>query len=140
MAIPAFLTAPPPIALKQFGTIYQLGRVSSPPSCLFTAATFFYLSYCTHPSNSHHFIESQSVWKSYLLAGACAGAVVPYTYAALEKVNHKLLHLGKMSAEALKNEDEIDTKILLRRWRSLNLVRSGMLAASAIIGFCTLLS
>ena len=135
MAIPAFLAAPAPIALKQFNTIYQIGKVSSPPSCLFTAGTFFYLSYCSHPSFSHASIDSQIGWKYYLAASACAGIVVPFTYVVLEKTSQELLRLEKIDGESLKDEDKTRVGMLLRRWKILNLIRSGMLAASTIIGF-----
>lgn len=141
MAIPAFLTAPAPVALKQFNAIYQIGKVSSPPSCIFTAAAFFYLSYYNYPSFSHGIIESQGGgWKGYFVAGACAGAVVPFTYTVLEKTSQELLRLEKIKGEELNGEGELRVRMLLRRWRSLNLVRSGILATCAIIGFCSILS
>ena len=80
MAIPAFLIAPAPVALKQFNTIYQIRKVSSLPSCLFTEATFFYLSYYNYPSLSYGIIESQGGWKGSFVAGACAGSAAPFTY------------------------------------------------------------
>jgi hypothetical protein len=139
MGIPAFLAAPATISLKQFNTIYQIGKASTPPSCLFTAATFFYLSYCNYPSLSHGIIEPQSRWKRHLGAGVCAAVVLLFTYIVLEKTSQELLRLEKTEGESLKGESEIVVGILLHRWKSLNLVRSGMLAASAIIGFFSIL-
>jgi Domain of unknown function (DUF1772) len=135
MAIPAFLEASAPTALKQFDTIYQIGKVSTPPSCVFTAATFFYLSYCSHPSLSHSLIESRNGWKEYLVAGACAGMVLPFTYIVLEKTSQELLHLEHKNDKALDEEGNTRVDMLLRRWKILNLVRSVMLVASAIVGF-----
>jgi hypothetical protein len=134
MAIPAFLETSAPTALNQFDTIYQIGKVSTPPSCVFTAATFFYLSYCSHPSISRSLIESRNWWKGYLAAGACAGMVLPFIYIVLEKTSQELLHFEHKNDKSL---DEGNTRVdmLLRRWKILSFVRSGMLVASAIVGF-----
>jgi len=83
VALPALLAVPTHIAIKQFDTIYQIDKVSSPPSCFFTAANFFNLS-CNYPSVTHAIIESQGRKKRHLLAGVCTEAVVAFTYVILE--------------------------------------------------------
>jgi hypothetical protein len=135
MAIPAFLEASASTALNQFDPIYQIGKVSTPPSCIFTAATFFYLSYCNHPSISHSLIESRNGWKGYFVAGACAGMVLLFTYIVLENTSQELLHFEHKNDKSLDEEGNTRVDMLLRRWKILNLVRGGIFVASAIIGF-----
>lgn len=58
----------------------------------------------------------------------------------LEKTSQELLRLKNIDGESLEDKDKMRVEMRLRRWVSLNLVRSGMLAASAIICFCSILS
>lgn len=125
MAIPAFLVAPSHIALKQFKTIYDIGKISTPPACVVTAGTFLYLSY------RNYALDSNSPWISFLGAGISSGAVLGLTYAVLERSSQKLLRLEKESTVI--HDDEV--KDALRRWRLVNFIRSALFATSAIISF-----
>lgn len=60
--------------------------------------------------------------------------VLPFIYIVLEKTSQELLHFEHKNDKSL---DEGNTRVdmLLRRWKILSFVRSGMLVASAIVGF-----
>jgi hypothetical protein len=145
MAIPAFISAPTTIALTQFRTIYDIGKVLTPPCCLFTAGTFFYLSYQSYSLASSDYLtvigaRAAWEWKAYAVAGTLAGAVVVFTYAVLERTSQWLLRLGRIGGvKQEEGEGKRKVEMLLRKWGWLNLVRSGMLGASAIIGVWAIL-
>jgi len=61
--------------------------------------------------------------------------VLPFTYIVLEKTSQELLHFEHKNDKSLDEEGNTRVDMLLRRWKILNLVRSGMFVASAIIGF-----
>lgn len=127
MAIPAFLTAPTDIALKQFKTIYDIGKLSTPPACLVSAGTFLYLSY------RNYALDSNSPWMVFLGAGISSGTVLALTYIALERSSQTLIRLEKLPTEKIIPEEEV--KAALRRWKLVNFIRSGLFASSAILSF-----
>jgi Domain of unknown function (DUF1772) len=135
MAVPALLVAQPRTTLKQWTNMYDLGRVTSPPSVLFSSLVFFYLSYRTHPATTY--LTGENEWTLYLAAGTVVGAVLPFSFGVMERTNQELLRFGtprEGGKEPLKKEDEDRIRVLIGRWKGLNLVRSAMLAIGAGIG------
>src|SRR5258706_15209491 len=93
MAIPALLySGSPTTALRQWTSMYELGRVTTPPSMALSSLVFFYLSYWHYSSSS---FSSKREWQLYLLAGSIVGGVLAFTYGGLEKGNHDVLALVK---------------------------------------------
>ena len=90
---------------------------------------FFYLAYRTHPATTY--LTGEHEWTLYLAAGTVVGAVLPFTFGVLERTSQELLRIGKREG---KEVDEERIKVLIGRWKVLNLVRSVMLAVGAGIG------
>jgi len=100
VALPALLAVPTHIAIKQFDTIYQIDKVSSPPSCFFTAANFFNLvSYSCYHRVSRQEEKASFSWCMY--RGGCGIYLCDFGDDKSE-----LLRLEKLGGESLKKEDK----------------------------------
>jgi len=73
------------------------------------------------------------VWKRYATAGALTLAIVPFTLIFMNPTNQALLQIaGGGATAAVVNDDSV--RALITKWTGLNLIRSLLPLAGAIIG------
>jgi hypothetical protein len=77
--------------------------------------------------------QGQPAWTRYGLAGALTIGIVPFTIIAMTATNNALMQVAS-GATAL-GEDA--TRSLLLKWKGLNMVRSMLPLAGAVVGLWT---
>ncbi|MCJ1421746.1 hypothetical protein MMC32_008112 [Xylographa parallela] len=137
IAVPALYHAPTTVMLKQFATIYAIGKATA-PTTLVAAATFSgYLAYAL-----------PSLRYSYVATAVLPCMVVPWTGIMMMSINDELAR-RLVAAENLKGSETTSeaampkgqkTVDLLAKWQGLNYVRALFPLAGAIVGVWTAVS
>jgi len=125
--VPALLQAPPPVAVKQWASIFNLGKVTGPPISIAAAGAYSYLAYQLPSSSSPKF-------KGYVTAAILSAVIAPYTIILMSSTNNKLLAL-----DAAGGRGE-GTFSLLDHWGVLNFWRGLIVTVSGGLGLWTALS
>lgn len=113
----------------QWQTMYNRGKARMPAAALAALVGFAYVAYDQKS-------QGQLAWKRYGLAAALTIAVVPYTIIGMTATNKALMQVA--SGAAALSEDA--TRSLLVRWNGLNMVRSMLPLAGAVVGVWTLVA
>ncbi|CZR61030.1 uncharacterized protein PAC_10926 [Phialocephala subalpina] len=146
--IPRLLDSPTPLMLKQWNTMFQVGRKAGPQLALLSAISYFYLSYKSHLSPLPAFSNTLlSKTTSYAIAGLLSIGIVPYTLIFISGTNSKLLKKVE-ETKTLKVSDEVvevglgneSAHALVDWWGMLNLGRGALLVASGVLGAWTALN
>jgi hypothetical protein len=138
--IPLLLEAPTPLLLKQWNNAYLAGKKTAPPFAALSSVCYFYLAYSL-PFNS-----PKSKLYGYLLAGALAVGIVPYTLAVMLPTNRKLLAKVEETKTLGVKDELVEVGLgnetahkLVDSWGVLNLGRAFMLAIGSVVGAWTAL-
>jgi len=127
--IPTLMEAPAPVAAKQWKKMFDLGRVSMPPTTILTSSIFGYLAWQS---------ATPSSFRLYTAAAIIAPTMIPFTIGVMMPTNNKLEEKAQSFASSGADEvgvaKEETVNALLDRWATLNLVRSVLLLTSAILG------
>lgn len=126
LAIPALLSSSPSVPsqvlAQQWAGIYNRGKALGPQAAAVSLLGYGYLMYDRSRQGRG--------WGKYVGAAALTVGIVPFTALFMDTTNQALLGAaagaGSLSSEAV---DE-----LLTRWRVLNLVRSLLPLAGAMLG------
>ncbi|MCJ1316010.1 hypothetical protein MMC15_001330 [Xylographa vitiligo] len=136
IAVPALYHAPTTVMLKQWATLYAIGKATAPTTLLAAAAFSGYLAYAV-----------PSLRWNYTAAAILPCMVVPWTAIMMSSTNDELAR-RLMAVEDLKGSKTTSetsmpegqkTADLLAKWQSLNYVRALFpLAGSAVGAWATL--
>ena len=139
--VPRILESPSPLLLRQWSRTYNNGKKTVPPIAALSSACYFYLAY-TLPAS-----EERLKLYSYVLAGALAVGIIPYTGLFMLKTNRKLLAKAQGTSTLGKNGEVVDVgpgeetaHKLVDLWSLMNLGRAAMLTAASVIGAWTALN
>lgn len=129
-AVPGILSAPAPpqILAKQWETLFNRGKSTMPIVAIASLLGYAYLAYRQKSSGLG--------WKRYAMAGALTIAIVPYTLIFMGPTNSSLLQAA--SGATTLSDDA--THSLMLTWKSLNMGRSMLPLAGALLGLCTLVA
>ena len=122
--------------LKQWATLYAIGKATAPPTVLVAAAFSGYLAYAV-----------PSLRYSYMAAAVLPCLVVPWTFFMMIPTNDELTRRltaatdlkGSEASEAALPQGQKTTDILAN-WQGLNSVRALFPLAGAILGAWTAIS
>ncbi|MCJ1392995.1 hypothetical protein MMC18_005867 [Xylographa bjoerkii] len=137
IAVPALYHAPTPIMLKQWATIYAIGKATGPVAALVAATAFGYLARAV-----------PALRYSYVGAAALSITIVPWTGIMMTATNDELtnrlaafekLKDGEAAAEAGRPQGE-KTVDLMAKWQALNYVRALFPLAGAVLAAWATLS
>ncbi|MCJ1437579.1 hypothetical protein MMC27_006966 [Xylographa pallens] len=137
IAVPALYHAPTTVMLKQWATIYAIGKATAPTTLVVAAAFSGYLAYAV-----------PSLRYSYVGAAVLPCMVVPWTAIMMSSTNDELAR-RLVAAENLKGGETTSeaaipkgqkTADLLAKWQGLNYVRGLFPLAGAVVGAWTALS
>lgn len=110
-------------------------------SSLGSFAYLAYHNYQTYSNPSIIYSPFSDLWKGYLLAGALALSIIPYTLAVMGPgVNRKLHAIHDEEYKGLnggKTATSENTHNLLEKWAGHNLVRACLSTAGAVVGCWT---
>ncbi|KAI8181045.1 Monooxygenase hypC [Colletotrichum sp. SAR 10_75] len=115
-------SAEPIHALKLWQNLFYRGMSIGPKVA---GLTFLSLAYSAYDRYRHGL-----AWKPFVVAGALGLGIVPYTFAFMGPTNERLL-AGAQGVVAL---GWSETRELLVRWQTLNVVRSFFSIAGAAVG------
>jgi hypothetical protein len=88
--IPRLLESPTPLMLRQWGSMFSMGRKTGQPISLTAAASYFYLAYQAHNASSTSLaLKHKAI--GFSIAGGLCVAVVPFTLFFINDTNQKLL-------------------------------------------------
>jgi hypothetical protein len=128
LTIPLLYNLPVPTSTRLFSSLYHRGAITLVPLTLFSGLNFGTLAYL---------IPSQRL--TYAIAGASTLSALAWTQIVIAPTNKRLCEvseMGDVETEKVKGE-EVDE--LLRRWKWMNFVRSGLALAGGLVGFSALL-
>ncbi|KAF2794185.1 hypothetical protein K505DRAFT_275564 [Melanomma pulvis-pyrius CBS 109.77] len=132
--IPAVLKAPAPLAVRQWRTVFDLGRKIGPVLALASSLSFGYVAYNQD--------SASTPFKLNVIAAVLLPSIIPFTLAFIDPTNKKLdkklesfvgTALTDKAAEAGIAEEET-THALLDKWATLNLARAGIIGLGAVLG------
>lgn len=126
LAIPGLLSTtssvPTQLLAQQWAGIYNRGKLLGPQAAVLSLLGYGYLMYDRS--------RQRRGWGVYLGAMALTIGIVPYTLIFMDRTNQALLGVAEganvLGAEAVRE--------LLVRWKGLNLVRSLLPLAGAVLG------
>lgn len=129
--MPGLLSAPVGGALlaQQWQTMYDLGKAVMPTIAVGSLAAFAYAAY----DRSRRHLD----WKRYATAGGLTLAIVPFTLIFMHPTNRSLLQIAGGGATAVVVNDD-SVRALITKWAGLNLVRSLLPLAGAVVGIWAL--
>lgn len=114
---------------EQWAAIYNRGKVTAPPVAVASLAAYAFLAYELKNGG-------QLNWERYGLAGALTAGIIPFTLIGMASTNGALMQVAG-GATSLSDDA---TRSLLLRWQGLNLVRSMLPLAGAVLGLWTLVA
>ncbi|KAH8883679.1 hypothetical protein GQ53DRAFT_428072 [Thozetella sp. PMI_491] len=134
LVVPALLSAPHNIAVKQFKLIHAIGRLTQTPATLVAALLHGFVAYRARDLGS-------GAWSRWATSAALTAAVVPWSLALVEPVNGQLLAIAG-TGDKREGGTEISekTEVLLRRWNVLNVFRAGFAFAAGGVSLWTVLA
>jgi len=117
--------------------MFDQGKALGPPGALLSAGSYFYLAYK---------FPTQTKFYSYVAAGVLALSIIPYTGAAMQPTNKKLIDKAE-ETKTLSFKDEVGeaglgeetAHKLVDHWGVLNLGRGVLMLCSAVLGAWTAL-
>lgn len=125
--------------VKQWRSIYELGKTQNPPIAAVTSAAFFYLAW------SARCIAPQSrIPLCYGSAAILTLGIAPFTLLVMSTTNNKLIHHSEFAPKKSHSpsidtsDEEIDR--LLARWTSLNAFRSLLPLIGGLLGLAASLA
>lgn len=139
ITIPSLALSPPELAVRQWNTAFDIGKVTAPPLALTSAACFGYLVYATrHAVSQSHAMGIRSPMVLYAVATVAIPSIVPYTIAIMNPTNVRLIALAR-EAEVKGKGNEIgategEVQKLLTKWAGMNYVRAVVVGTGAVLG------
>ena len=115
-------------AAPAWAGLYNHGVAIMPKVAGLVATSFLYAAYTSSETDD----GGRQSWKGYTAAAVLAVAIVPYTIALMRPTNDILLSAAAGTANAL-----TEVRGLIDKWAVLNLIRSTLPLASAVVGFLT---
>ncbi|MCJ1401461.1 hypothetical protein MMC11_004674 [Xylographa trunciseda] len=131
VTIPCLCQAPTAVMLKQFASLYNIGKATAPVADIVATAAFAYLAYAV-----------PALRNSYIGAAAIACMIGPWTLIMMIPTNDELFR-RVAAAEKLKDGESVSeaglpkgqkTPELLAKWRRLNYLRALFPLTGAIMG------
>ncbi|PYH88764.1 DUF1772-domain-containing protein [Aspergillus ellipticus CBS 707.79] len=107
---------------QQFRLVYEYGKQRMPPVALLTATNFLYLAWSVRPGTALAVLAPRHSAVGYAVAVALTVGIVPWTAAAMGRVNAGLLGWEE-SVDGKREGEEERVVGLLRRWGWLNVGR-----------------
>lgn len=114
-------------AVKLWRNTFELGKGLAPPIALATASSLAFCGWTTRNIRTSGLKDG----RLFFVASVLSVAIVPYTLIFMKSTNDKLLSLAKK--EELTASESQDGEALLKRWVSLNGVRSLLPLAGAVL-------
>ncbi|KAK2072573.1 hypothetical protein P8C59_006920 [Phyllachora maydis] len=150
MTIPAFLLGPHSIAVKQFKLLHSIGFVSQPPTTFVALLLHGFVAYRAYAAaaaapalfgrvrGGAGGVSGAAV--SWAVSAALTAVVLPFTFAVMEPTSQHLLAIAG-TGEKREGGTEVAEKTegLLRRWSSLNAVRSVLSVSAGLVGLWSVL-
>jgi hypothetical protein len=99
----------------QWLRMYNIGKAQNPPIAAAAAASYLYISYALR-------LRPQAA--IYAAAAVSTLGIVPWTLAAMAKVNGQLAASAKNEVIATAQDDRTQIVDLIQKWGVLNFVRS----------------
>lgn len=125
------------IIVKQWHAMFETGKAQNPPIAVLTASAFLYLAWASRPRSQFRSLFRRPGSASlYLSAALLTIGIVPWTVVTMTKTNNSLIAI----AEAAKTPVVTEVSELLKRWTSLNGVRSCFPLLGGVLGLFAILS
>ena len=116
---------------RQWQTIFSTGKAQNPPVAAVAAASFSYLAWTLRS------VPGNRAWL-YGTAAVFTIGIAPWTILAMTPTNEKLIKKAEGKVDVKGDEEEV--RMLLKRWSSLNGIRSLLPLAGAALGLFTVLA
>ncbi|KAE8355655.1 hypothetical protein BDV28DRAFT_31061 [Aspergillus coremiiformis] len=125
--------------VKQWRNFFENGRAQNPPIVALSAAAFLYLAWSVRPGSSgaSHVPYNSALW--YCAAAALTLGTIPFTLIVMNRTNEALAQKAKCDAESV-NKDHEEVDRLVRKWKTLNGVRSLLPLLGCIAGVVAIVS
>ncbi|KAF2024554.1 hypothetical protein EK21DRAFT_104576 [Setomelanomma holmii] len=135
--VPTLNLAPVDILVKEFRTMYNIGKSTSPLFAVIVTMCNGFSAYHSKDSTSL-VLRSVSPFALYLAATMCVPCIIPYTVLYMEPtVNVKLLDMGAKAEKGAKARDlgtsEKDIRDMLVRWKGMNFIRAAIVGTGALL-------
>lgn len=129
----------PHTAVKQWRRVYETGKAQNPPVAAGTSAALFYLAWSFRAGTPLYRQTKYSLSGLYCAAAVLTLGIVPFTFTAMARTNNTLMSRSK---EELEPSKRISTELddLLRKWISLNGVRSLFPLVASFVGIFAVFS
>jgi hypothetical protein len=114
-------------AVKLWRNTFELGKGLAPPIALATASSLAFCGWTTRDIHGSGIEDG----RLFFLSGLLTVSIVPFTIIFMNSTNVKLLGLAKK--EELTASESQDGEALLKKWVSLNAVRSLLPLAAAVL-------
>jgi len=140
--VPRILESPSPLLLRQWNHTFRAGMSTIAPLASLSALLFWCLAY--KAKNAPNVMPHR--WKSYLVTGALAIGILPYTAGLMLPTNKKLLDKAKETSSLAVDDKLVEVGMggetahqLVDKWATLNLGRAILLGIAAVLGTWTAL-
>ena len=121
------------ILAQQWKYTFEAGKSQNPPIAAVTAATFSYLAW-----TAGHGPRNRA--RLYGVAAALTIAIVPWTLLAMSPTNSRLSAKAEEAWTRKGKEDDGEVGELLKRWTTLNGVRSFFPLVGGVVGLVAVLA
>ncbi|KAF2274918.1 uncharacterized protein EI97DRAFT_459871 [Westerdykella ornata] len=133
IGVPALMQAPAPLAVKQWDTVYSIGKKTAPALAVVSSLALGYVTYHLDPRSLHY--------KLNLAATILIPSIIPYTFAFIVPTNKKLYEkLRSLATTGLEDKaaevgvaKKETVNALLDKWATLNLIRALLAGAGAVL-------
>ncbi|CZT15473.1 uncharacterized protein RCC_12329 [Ramularia collo-cygni] len=130
--------APADVGVRQFKTMYNKGKSTSPLIVVAATLCNAYSAYRSSGSSVELVGGVVSPFALYVTAAVCLPAIIPFTLLVMEPgVNRELIRLGTLSEKGMELNRiklmEHDIQAMLVSWKGLNYVRAALVGAGALI-------
>jgi hypothetical protein len=121
---------------RQWKYGFEAGKSQNPPIAAVTAASFSYLAWTVR--NAPLGLSNSA--RLYGVAAVMTIAIVPWTLLMMSSTNNRLLAKAKETGSGNGKEDDREVGELLKRWTTLNGVRSLLPLVGGVVGLVAVLA
>jgi len=138
-AIPVILTAPTPIMLTQWRTLFRNGALFFPPLGAVNFSILGFAAYQLYNSSSSSkasYISDGRIegWKLFATAAVLAVSIIPFTGFFIMPTNKILEGMEEVAKIGGKEVDANLAREMVQKWASLNAIRSTLPLAAGVMG------
>ena len=128
LTVPLLYGLPVATSSRAFSSLYHRGAITVVPITIFSGLNFGALAYL---------IPSQRM--TYGVAGATILSALAWTQLVISSTNKRLCEVSEMEDVELEKVKVAEVDELLRSWKWMNFVRSGLALAGGLVAFSALL-